>query len=1164
MKFKRNLILAGVVLVEIVILLVMIFSNSYFIAQSSSVVVEKSLGKDEKDFGNALDFMVGFFSIKQIGIVSAEDESGMKVCCEKTIDGLWCQNAFEIRCDDDFRKNPSICSETSFCQSGCCFDPSQGTCAMGSTKEKCESKGGVFEESCEELTQYNKGCCHLGRNTDWVTSSRCRILSNIQGVEINFDESIDETQCKYYTDEEGACLFDDLFCERVTEEECDLKGGSWGSGKLCSSHYEEGLSICAPMDSVNCAEDKVKYPEIYWYDSCGNRENIYEGNSKTQKDRAWNEGFIKPKDESCGATASDGNAEDKNCGNCMYPSDSICKETSVGETSIDAGNFICADLNCEFEGETYENGESWCVYDGYTGESRDAVGASQFIRYCQEGEVITEKCGLGYRDELCAEFQYPSGRWQAQCRPNLWGLCLEANELISEKSTEEAKETCEMNSDCRWHELDVDDYFKFSACVPNYPQGKRVLSFEEELLEGDVAEETNICDLGSLTCKVMYKKNLEWDGLTPHAEEECVANCECTDAEFVKAANEFCVSLGDCGGYVNVDNSRGGWGVYTDDGFSVKGDNKIDLEEEYTLYPYGKENTRNEESEEPGNVPRYLPMEEGEGYFPGEDISFYNEVTESDFEREGFGEYIWERWAFGGQDDWSGWRTLTIYAGLLPLIADMLQYAFGFGSVREVEIKFKCMSWQPPVGGDSCELCNEGDVPCTEYKCRSLGTGCDLLEPEDPSIEVEDPPCANVYCQEGGVPVGREMVAVGSGFKKEAHNSGSREIGATVTLENGKPIVEGTDVNFTIETSDWAICKWVSDDIESGLFDEYGELPVEGSRFTKNHTFGITMPWIEDPSVSSDSYEIYLRCKEKCERVNEDSYKIEFKLDPTPDIKPPVILEPVTGSEVYVKYGETSKAFEITLDEAANCRYALSEGTEYGMMPLSFACNYAEKTCGTVVTDLLDDVSNVYVKCSDRLGNNNTEDFHYSFVKSLEELSVNIDSPTNNSVFKLPFDEEPLVLQASTSGGILGGEAECGYRIVGLGEDVFLETGATIHSQTFSSAWSPNEYKISVLCKDAAENQAQDEIFISVEKDETPPIVTRVFSSKFLTNEEAICYYNNSEISKCGFDIESSTAITSIYSLEHSINFEEGLNYYIKCEDPFENYNRDCVVTLRA
>ena len=43
---------------------------------------------------------------------------------------------------------------------------------------------------------------------------------------------------------------------------------------------------------------------------------------------------------------------------------------------------------------------------------------------------------------------------------------------------------------------------------------------------------------------------------------------------------------------------------------------------------------------------------------------------------------------------------------------------------------FSCYPWSAPTGGANCEKCNQqGDLPCSEYQCRSLGQACKLLNP---------------------------------------------------------------------------------------------------------------------------------------------------------------------------------------------------------------------------------------------------------------------------------------------------------------------------------------------------------------------------------------------------------------------------------------------------
>jgi hypothetical protein len=42
-------------------------------------------------------------------------------------------------------------------------------------------------------------------------------------------------------------------------------------------------------------------------------------------------------------------------------------------------------------------------------------------------------------------------------------------------------------------------------------------------------------------------------------------------------------------------------------------------------------------------------------------------------------------------------------------------------------VQFNCLAWQPQSGGEFCEECNNGVLPCTEYQCKSLGRGCELI-----------------------------------------------------------------------------------------------------------------------------------------------------------------------------------------------------------------------------------------------------------------------------------------------------------------------------------------------------------------------------------------------------------------------------------------------------
>ena len=49
---------------------------------------------------------------------------------------------------------------------------------------------------------------------------------------------------------------------------------------------------------------------------------------------------------------------------------------------------------------------------------------------------------------------------------------------------------------------------------------------------------------------------------------------------------------------------------------------------------------------------------------------------------------------------------------------------------KDVETKvvtFDCMPWQAPSGGNDCEVCNDDDLGCSEYRCKSLGQSCEIV-----------------------------------------------------------------------------------------------------------------------------------------------------------------------------------------------------------------------------------------------------------------------------------------------------------------------------------------------------------------------------------------------------------------------------------------------------
>ena len=112
---------------------------------------------------------------------------------------------------------------------------------------------------------------------------------------------------------------------------------------------------CERQASANCIEGK---DELYWFDSCGNKENIYDAN----KGKSWNDGKVLGKADSCSiGTETNGLKNQNTCGNCNYILGSICGEKTANEKLSDGSiDYVCRDLSCtDKDGQKRVNGESW-------------------------------------------------------------------------------------------------------------------------------------------------------------------------------------------------------------------------------------------------------------------------------------------------------------------------------------------------------------------------------------------------------------------------------------------------------------------------------------------------------------------------------------------------------------------------------------------------------------------------------------------------------------------------------------------------------------------------------------------------------------------------------------------------------------------------------------
>jgi hypothetical protein len=563
-KKQISLFLSAIAIIQILLLINANVAESYLVSKTEEVIEKAQVTAKKNDEARSLidkgvNFLIGFLSIKQIGVVSAQNIQ--EWCCPEmkpvgTQNGARCVPLSSERASECIDPIPTKCENTPVCDTGCCIQPT-GQCSLNSPKGNCTAGGGVWkeDETCS-IQECSLGCCTATH--ELTTRKQCEDLSRQENVALNFLDSVtDEPTCigLQFSGMQGACVFEDQSCQRIPNEgisdalECVNQGGKFSQGKLCSHPLLN--TTCTRTNYTGC-DPAVVLPEIYWFDSCGNRENIYNANKAT----SWNNGNILSKDSSCGAGT--GSINSHTCGNCDSFLNSICSP-STGSNKINDGNFICKDLRCHYKDQwnhnvTKDNGESWCVYDGSIGSvkspwshglnfSSDVVGSRHWKWSCVDGEIIKEGCMDG-RTEICAESRVDVGGGNkfsvAQCIVNEGKMCLDLNPLQYVEDDKLIDNTtliqaCNDNKFCAIKKVDVDKYFKFDLCMPRYPVASNLSDGVDDA----------VCKMWEFKCTIVEGKKFlgSWD---------CKENCGCKTEKFVQQLNDVCASWSDCGSKVNI------------------------------------------------------------------------------------------------------------------------------------------------------------------------------------------------------------------------------------------------------------------------------------------------------------------------------------------------------------------------------------------------------------------------------------------------------------------------------------------------------------------------------------------------------------------------------------------------------------------------------------
>jgi hypothetical protein len=520
--------------------------------------------------------------------------SATNACCEYTENGEWCQYVDEGECDSDYLSAYTSCEQTSYCQVGTCYSSTDGLCFANTAQSTCQNERGYTwtAETKDKVPQCQQGCCVIADQAFYVTEVKCKSVgSGYSDAAISFDTSFGtELECLNSVKnlDEGCCVTEEEAIFQ-TRAECSVASNDPEVGTnftevgfhedmLCSNDLLS--NECAKQHSTNCYEGRV-----YWFDSCGNRENIYSSDER----ESHNGGYVLDEEDSC---VVDG-AEDTECGNCNYAGGNLCGEDKNNKMKV--GDVICKDLNCydTFEndasplsGYDKQNGESWCVYDSKPGDAADTVGSRHYRHICINGEEIVEPCS-DFREEMCI-----SGILNEETFGNMEALNLDQAGSYVEAACRENRQDCEVCNDatagatanynccinedvrdCLWFEADLPDTVEDSSvytedglspgiCVPQVPKGQ---VFWSEDGSADTASDGSVCDVASTSCTIEYrlggvKRLITGKGKRSDKDDweiTAMSPDGCAERDWLVDRNNLCRAQGDCGAHYNFNGQAG-------------------------------------------------------------------------------------------------------------------------------------------------------------------------------------------------------------------------------------------------------------------------------------------------------------------------------------------------------------------------------------------------------------------------------------------------------------------------------------------------------------------------------------------------------------------------------------------------------------------------------
>ncbi len=1138
-------------------------------------------------FSNLVKKIISFFNL--VPSVSAQDP--VFGCCELTKPGAYPPNSpcqFPItfeQCAQGFHEGKT-CENTENCKKGCCIDTTEGTCSI-STKLVCGTNYFDNNPTCN-IPNCELGCCDLISSGSPSTRTRCEEV--LHGT---FNPGVSESECvgSAQLEEQGCCVLPTT-CKRTNMSNCDeiLNGRFFRDNSVETPTYCSSLSQCSMCKGEKTTSCTNFDNNVHYLDPCGNIEGIASGGNC----QANGQVCVQNGNEAiCGGNCTiNGIKRQHGESWCIY---------DVDPTAYDVFDF------------TNDLGK---IPIGVMG-SRDfravCLFGKEIIEPCADYRsqvcVQTKDSTIGrWNQGSCVMNMWPECLTindKDVCEAN--NQCVwDANaELMMDSGTfkETQNELQKMKNVYKRFSKETTNDITFTnvSCLPRYPPG---FTFTQTI-EGCENKDKTECKKDS---------NCIWDDYTSDPTQSkchsaldllggpltcglasyfgrvatttvngCSGNCNPSYLDYAEAMAKKCSALGDCGATINIA------GVKTYDGFVITKsegdqnnpqfkdltnrestfyDNKYWSWDNLDFFPNLQETSLSESEgiikESKASSPLSNNFFDVIKVLRDSKQEFYSDWKEK---LEGLGTNYNNLWlALGSAATVGGLIYLFMPKGFLigEGIAIVVAYivflwrlfSWFFGEWKVEYFTYQCLPATPPLGGDDCTKCNlDSERPCSEYRCKSLGSACELINPgssEQICDKMEDdgiPPKiinATSLTEDYTIP----------DFKPGPPSGSFSIIGPSTNAPDCFKAWDNVLISF--KTNKYSKCSYSS---APGIPFESMRL-IPPSDYTKNHALNLKSP---SELIGSGQHSLYIKCQDNFGHIFTTDYTINFCVEIGPDLA--VVDIGGTNYDYYSKfpYGVTELPLQIYVNKPSQCRWDTSKEKTYSEMSETTQCTSEQSlsgnyNCETILTGLQPDIANnFYIRCNSSEGIMNDIPFELTLY-STSALLIDSVSPSDNEKISGCELQSQVTLKVETSEGSDEGQATCywTYEKDYSKLNRFDTTDSTYHEEniTIKSSGTKTVY---ISCFDLAGNQAYVSTKFSIIKDDQPPFITRLYRQGggdliLVTNEPSKCLYKTTT---CDFDVKRITTPkfqpTGSFETSHTTPWIDQNQWYVKCYDECDN-----------